>query len=91
MVFRNFKGALESFGVTPIQALGMGFDPMEHESVSYEFSDDFAEGMVMSVVREGYKLNGRVLRPAQVIVSRRNEKEGESPRRITLGRPGEEQ
>lgn len=79
LVYRNFKGVLESFGVTPIQALGMGFDPMEHESVSYEFSDDFAEGMVMSVVREGYKLNGRVLRPAQVTVSRRKEKEGESP------------
>ncbi len=77
LVYRNFKGVLESFGVTPIQALGMGFDPMEHESVSYEFSDDFAEGMVMSVVREGYKLHGRVLRPAQVTVSRR--KEGESP------------
>ena len=79
LVYRNFKGALESFGVSPIQALGMGFDPMEHESVSYEFSDDFAEGVVMSVVREGYKLHGRVLRPAQVTVSRRKENEGESP------------
>ena len=77
LVYRNFKGVLESAGVTTIQALGMGFDPMEHESVSYELSDDHAEGTVMSVVREGYKLHGRVLRPAQVTVSRR--KEGESP------------
>ena len=35
MVYRNFKGVLESIGVTQIQALGMGFDPTEHESVSY--------------------------------------------------------
>ena len=73
LVYRNFKGALESFGVTQIQALGMGFDPMEHESVSYEVNEELEEGMVISVVREGYKLHGRVLRPAQVIVSRRKE------------------
>ena len=77
LVYRNFKGVLESFGVTQIQALGMAFDPLEHESVSYELSSEYEEGMVMSVVREGYKLHGRVLRPAQVIVSRRQE--GESP------------
>jgi molecular chaperone GrpE len=57
----------------------MSFDPMEHESVSYQLSDDYEDGMVMSVVREGYKLYGRVLRPAQVTVSRRNNKAGESP------------
>jgi molecular chaperone GrpE len=79
LVYRNFRGILESFGVTQIQALGMSFDPMEHESVSYQLSDDHEDGMVMSVVREGYKLYGRVLRPAQVTVSRRNNKAGESP------------
>ena len=73
LVYRNFKGVLESIGVTQIQALGMGFDPMEHESVSYEETEEHDEGMVMSVVREGYKLHGRVLRPAQVTVSRRKE------------------
>lgn len=73
LVYRNFRGVLESIGVTPIQALGMGFDPTEHESVSFEVTEEHDEGMVVAVVREGYKLNGRVLRPAQVTVSRRKE------------------
>ncbi len=73
LVYRNFRGVLESIGVTPIQALGMGFDPTEHESVSFEVTEEHDEGMVVAVVREGYKLNGRVLRPAQVTVSRKKE------------------
>lgn len=73
LVGRNLAGILESFGVTRIEALDSPFDPAEHESVSYEVNDSREEGIVMSVIREGYKLNGRVLRPAQVTVSRRSE------------------
>ena len=75
MVYRNLKGVLESFGVTQIEALDKTFDPLEHESVFYEVSEDYEEGKVMSIVREGYKLHGRVLRPAQVTVSKRKEEE----------------
>ena len=75
LVYRNLKGVLESFGVTQIEALDKTFDPLEHESVFYEVSEDHEEGKVMSVVREGYKLHGRVLRPAQVTVSKRKEEE----------------
>ena len=75
LVYRNLKGVLESFGVTQIEALDKTFDPLEHESVFYEVSEDYEEGKVMSIVREGYKLHGRVLRPAQVTVSKRKEEE----------------
>ena len=75
LVYRNLKGVLESFGVTQIEALDKTFDPLEHESVFYEVSEDHEEGKVMSVVREGYKMHGRVLRPAQVTVSKRKEEE----------------
>ena len=75
LVYRNLKAVLESFGVTNIEALDKTFDPLEHESVFYEVSEDHDEGKVMSVVREGYKLHGRVLRPAQVTVSKKKEEE----------------
>ncbi|MFH1560345.1 MAG: nucleotide exchange factor GrpE [Chloroflexota bacterium] len=78
LVYRNLRGVLESFGVTQIEALHKTFDPQEHESVFYEISEDHEEGKVMSVVREGYKLHGWVLRPTQVTVSKRKEKEEES-------------
>jgi len=75
LVYRDLKGVLESFGVTQIEALDKTFNPSEHESVFYEMSEDREEDKVMSVVREGYKLHGWVLRPAQVSVSKREEGE----------------
>lgn len=75
LVYRNLRGILDSFGVTQIEALHRTFDPMEHESISYEITEAHEDGRVMSVVREGYKLHGRVLRPAQVTVSKKNEEE----------------
>jgi len=75
LVYRNLKGVMEVFGVTQIEALNKTFDPLEHESVFYEESEDNEDGKVMSIVREGYKLHGWVLRPAQVTVSKRKEQE----------------
>jgi len=75
LVYRNLKGLLETFGVTQIEALDKTFDPLEHESVFYEVSEDHEDGKVMSIVREGYKLHGWVLRPAQVTVSKRKGEE----------------
>ena len=72
LVGRNMTSVLESFGVTRIDAIDTQFDPAEHESVSIEVSDSREEGTVLSVIREGYKFNGRVLRPAQVTVSRKS-------------------
>ena len=72
LVGRNMTSVLESFGVTRIDAIDAQFDPAEHESVSIEVSDSREEGTVLSVIREGYKFNGRVLRPAQVTVSRKS-------------------
>ena len=75
MVYRNLRGVMDSFGVTQIEALDKTFDPMEHESISYEITEDHEEGKVMSIVREGYKLHGKVLRPVQVTVSKKKQEE----------------
>ena len=73
LVQRNLEQVLDSEGVTQIQAEGQPFEPREHEAVSYEETPDGQEGMVLRVIRDGYKLHGRVLRPAQVAVSKAQE------------------
>ncbi len=81
LVHRKLVSLMESEGVTRIQAEGQPFEPFEHEAVLYQESPGMAEGTVVQVVRDGYKLNGRVLRAAQVAVSRApvQKKETESP------------
>jgi molecular chaperone GrpE len=65
LVERKFKSSLELQGVKPILALGMAFDPNFHEAVR---QDKGPEGMVMQEFQRGYSLNGKLLRPAKVVV-----------------------
>lgn len=69
MVETQFKAALTNHGLKEINPAGHVFDPNQHEAVSQQPSADVAEGSVLQVVRTGYSLNGRLLRPASVIVS----------------------
>lgn len=70
LVRRKLLALLEMEGVIRVEAQGRPFDPREHEAVHYQESANQAEGSVIAVYRDGYKLGGRVLRPAQVIVAR---------------------
>lgn len=70
LIRRNMKSILDSEGVEKIEAKGQPFEPWEHEAVSYLETPDGVDGMVTEVFREGYKLHDRVLRAAQVIVSK---------------------
>lgn len=69
MVLNQAKSALTQHGLKEIQPLGQPFDPNQHESISSQPSPDVPEGSVLHVVRTGYSLNGRLLRPASVVVS----------------------
>ena len=77
LVQRNLANVLDSEGITKIEAEGQPFEPWEHEAVLYEETPDGPQGMVIRVIREGYKLRDRVLRPAQVAVSRGPEPEAQ--------------
>lgn len=79
LVQRKLLALLGTEGVARIEAEGRPFDPREHEAVSYRESGGHAEGLVLAVYREGYRLGGRVLRPAQVIVAQGGPA-GEAPR-----------
>ena len=70
LIRRNMKSILDSEGVEKIEAKGQRFEPWEHEAVSYQETPDGEDGMVTEVFRDGYKLHDRVLRAAQVVVSK---------------------
>ena len=70
LIERKLSTLLEKDGISRIEAEAKDFDPREHDAVSYEESDEYEEGKVKAVITDGYKLNGRVLRPAQVAVSK---------------------
>jgi len=69
MVLGQLKSALSGHGLKEINPAGQAFDPHQHEAISHEPSDKVKEEYVLTVVRTGYSLNGRLLRPAAVVVS----------------------
>ena len=60
---------MQQFGVEVVDPAGEPFDPEFHEAISMQPSDDVEPGSVVTVVQKGYSLNGRLLRPAMVIVA----------------------
>lgn len=69
MVLTQLKNALAAHGLKEINPVGQPFDPHQHESISHQPSKDVKEEHVLTVVRTGYSLGGRLLRPASVVVS----------------------
>ena len=68
LVYSEFVTVLERAGLQRIDALDAPFDPNEHEAVLHD--DGEGEPHVDAVLRTGWKLSGRVLRPAMVKVTR---------------------
>lgn len=60
---------LERFGVAEVDPEGEPFDPELHEAMTMQPSADAEPGSVLTVIQKGYSLNGRLLRPARVIVA----------------------
>jgi molecular chaperone GrpE len=70
MVHRQFIDTLSKLGIERVPALGLPFDPMVHESIQYEHSEEHAAGSVMTELQPGYRTGDMLLRPALVVVSR---------------------
>ena len=71
LAVREMKRRLELRGVSLIDgAVGQPFDPNEHEALAYQESTGQPPDHVIQMVRAGYRLHDRLLRPAQVIVAR---------------------
>ena len=69
LVYRKFLTALESEGVTAMQVAGTEFDPNLHEAISQEPSEEYESGQIVEVLRNGYMIGERVLRPASVRIA----------------------
>lgn len=70
MTRKTFLSTIEKFGLTPIDPQGEAFNPDLHQAMSMQESADHEPNSVMAVMQKGYELNGRLLRPAMVMVSR---------------------
>src|SRR5216684_8041857 len=69
MVRDNLAKTLREAGLHEIPALGRPFDPYQMDAVEHVTEKDSKDGFVKKVLRKGYRLHDRVLRPAQVIVA----------------------
>ena len=69
MVRTQLAAVLERFHCRSITAVGSPFDPNLHEAIGKESSDEIGAGAVTRMVRTGYQLHDRVVRPSQVLVS----------------------
>jgi molecular chaperone GrpE len=78
LVQRELMGVLAKHGVTEIEALGQAFDPSVHEALAQVEDRTVPTNTVVQVFQKGYRLRDRLLRPAQVVVSRGGD--GESQR-----------
>jgi molecular chaperone GrpE len=70
LIERNLAASFERLGLRRVGAEGEPFDPNVHEAVAYEVHPEFPEGHIAGVLRAGYQLGDRVVRPAQVTVAR---------------------
>ncbi|MBU4212448.1 MAG: nucleotide exchange factor GrpE [Verrucomicrobia bacterium] len=69
LIFDQLMGVLSKFGLSPIETENQAFDPNRFEAVNALPSATEPEGIVLALVRRGYMLRNKLLRPAQVIVS----------------------
>jgi molecular chaperone GrpE len=73
---RQLYRAFEKGGIKIIDPAGQPFDPEWHEAMAVQESQEHPANTVLSVIQKGYSLNGRLLRPARVIVSKTPEDGG---------------
>lgn len=69
LIYRKLLAILENEGVTQMMALGFPFDPNFHEAIAMAPSDQHQSGTVIEIVKQGYLLGDRILRPALVRVA----------------------
>jgi len=74
LTVKQFLGVFGQFGIKPIESKGKHFDPNFHEAIAQQESNEHEPGTVIQEHRKGYLLHDRLLRAAQVVVSKKKEK-----------------
>ena len=70
LTLRAMLTPVGKFGVEQVNPMGDAFDPNRHQAISMVENGNVAPNSVMAVMQKGYELNGRVIRPAMVMVAR---------------------
>ena len=73
LLLKTAKEVFEKLNLEEINPLNEKFDPDFHQAMATK-EDDLAENTVLEVMQKGYKLNSKLIRPALVIVSKKNQK-----------------
>ena len=70
LTIKMFNTAMDKFSVTAFDPQGEKFNPEQHEAVSMQEIEGAESGTVVTVMQKGYELNGRLVRPAMVVVAK---------------------
>lgn len=70
MILKKMHKILETEGIEPVSTDMKFFDPQYHEAISHEDNPDFESGQIIEVVKKGYQIKNRVIRPALVRVAK---------------------
>jgi molecular chaperone GrpE len=70
MVHKLFLDTLGRLGIERVAGIGSAFDPMVHEGIQHDYSDEHPAGAVAAELQPGYRMAGELIRPALVVVSR---------------------
>ncbi len=84
LTLKMMSSAMDKFNVEEINPEGQPFDPEQHQAMSMQETSDAAANTVINVFQKGYLLNGRLIRPAMVVVAK-------APAAGTAGRKVDEQ
>ena len=71
MILNNLKHLLAEEGVEEIEAAGKEYDPYEHKAMITENKEELDDNVVLQVFQKGYKMKGKVVRPAMVTVNKK--------------------
>lgn len=78
MVMKQFRDTLGGLGIERVESMGKPFDPAEHEAVQHLVTDEVAPGVVTQELQAGYRWQGRLVRPALVVVAKSTPKPADS-------------
>ena len=71
MILNNLKNLLTEEGVEEIEAAGKEYNPYEHKAMITENKEELDDNVVVQVFQKGYKMKGKVVRPAMVTVNKK--------------------
>ena len=69
-ILKNLHNLFEREHITSIESIGKPFDHQYHHAVSTIEKDDCADGLIVEEIKKGYLMNGKIMRPSQVIVAK---------------------